>query len=157
MVALLRFVWFPALVLSVVFFWLGLDRRMGWRGPHAPLAGFLLVVAGCLLASWCNLLFLDIGKGTAHPFTAKTRNLVIAGPYRYVRNPMMWGVGAILTGLALWLGSVGLWFGLAMLVLFLSLFVPFYEERDMERRFGEEYRDYCRRVPRWIPRFRSKA
>jgi len=36
----------------------------------------------------------------------------------------------------------------------LSLFVPLYEERDMERRFGEEYREYCRRVPRWLPRLR---
>lgn len=157
MKAFLRFVWFPALILSVVFFWLWLDRRMGWHGPRAPLAGFLLVSAGCLLASWCNLLFLDIGKGTAHPFTAKTKHLVIAGPYRYVRNPMMWGVGALLAGTALWIGSLGLWFGVAMLVLFLSLFVPYYEERDMERRFGQEYRDYCRRVPRWIPRFRPKA
>jgi len=157
MKAFLRFVWFPALVLSLVFFWLWLDRRMGWRGPHLPLLGFFLVAAGSLLASWCNLLFLDVGKGTAHPFTAKTKHLVIAGPYCYVRNPMMWGVGAILTGLALWLGSLGLWFGFATLVLFLSLFVPYYEERDMERRFGEEYREYCRRVPRWIPRFRSKA
>jgi protein-S-isoprenylcysteine O-methyltransferase Ste14 len=156
MKAFLRFVWFPALVLSVVFFWLRLDRRMGWHGPQAPLAGFFLVAAGCLLASWCNLLFLDIGKGTAHPFTAKTKHLVIAGPYRYVRNPMMWGVGALLAGTALWIGSLGLWFGVAMLVLFLSFFVPYYEEPDMERRFGEEYRDYCRRVPRWIPRFRSK-
>ena len=157
MKAFLRFVWFPALILSVVFFWLWLDRRMGWHGPQYPLFGILLVAAGCLLAGWCNLLFLDIGKGTAHPFTAKTKHLVIAGPYRYVRNPMMWGVGALLAGTALWIGSLGLWFGVAMLVLFLSLFVPYYEERDMERRFGEEYRDYCRRVPRWIPRFRSKA
>ncbi len=135
-----------------MFFWLWLDRQMGWRGPQIPWLGGLLLILGSLLASWCNLLFLDIGQGTAHPFTAKTKHLVIAGPYRYVRNPMMWGVGSLLAGSALWLGSVGLWFGLAMLVLFLSLFVPYYEERDMERRFGEEYREYCQRVPRWLPR-----
>jgi protein-S-isoprenylcysteine O-methyltransferase Ste14 len=48
-----------------------------------------------------------------------------------------------------------LWFGFAGFLLFVLFFVPYYEEHDMERRFGEEYRDYCRRVPRWWPRFRS--
>jgi protein-S-isoprenylcysteine O-methyltransferase Ste14 len=131
---------------------LWLDRRMGWRGPHLPWPGTMLLAAGLLLASWCNFLFMDIGKGTANPFAAKTKRLVIVGPYRYVRNPMMWGVGAILVGLALWLGSVGLWFGLSLFLLFVSWFVPNYEERDMERRFGQAYREYCRRVPRWLPR-----
>jgi protein-S-isoprenylcysteine O-methyltransferase Ste14 len=65
---------------------------------------------------------------------------------------MMYGVGAILVGLTLWLGSVGLWFGLGGFVLFVSLFVPLYEEPDMERRFGDAYREYCRKVPRWWPR-----
>lgn len=154
MAALLRFVWFPAAIVGLIFFWLWLDRAMGWHGVRWPMAGVLILLAGLGLVMWCNLLFASIGEGTAHPFTAKTKHLVIAGPYRYVRNPMMYGVGAILVGLALWLGSVGLWFGLAMFVLFLSLFVPYYEEPDMERRFGEEYRDYCRQVPRWLPRLR---
>jgi protein-S-isoprenylcysteine O-methyltransferase Ste14 len=155
--AFLRFVWFPATIIGLIFFWLWLDRRMGWRGPHWPVLGSALLLVGLGLVSWCNALFAFEGKGTAHPFTAKTRRLVIAGPYRCVRNPMMWGVGAILTGLALWLGSLGLWFGFAVFLLFLSLFVPYYEERDMERRFGEAYRDYCRRVPRWLPRRPPRA
>lgn len=152
MLALLRFLWFPAVVIGVTLGWLWLDRVMGWRGPHFPWAGRILVLVGLLLVSWCNALFASLGQGTAHPFTAKTQRLVMAGPYRYVRNPMMYGVGAILVGLALWLGSLGLWFGFGLFVLFLSLFVPYYEEPDMERRFGQEYRDYCRRVPRWFPR-----
>ncbi len=154
MKALLRFVWFPAAILSLIFFWLWLDRAVGWRGLRMPVLGGALLVAGLGLASWCNLLFAEIGRGTAHPFTAKTKRMVIAGPYRYVRNPMMWAVGSILVGLALTMGSVGLWFGVAGFVIFVALFVPNYEERDMERRFGEEYREYCRHVPRWLPRLR---
>jgi len=60
----------------------------------------------------------------------------------------MWGVGALLAGTALWVGSVGLWLAFAFFVSLINLFVPLYEERDLERRFGEEYRDYCWRAPR---------
>ena len=154
--ALLRFLWFPAAILLVIMGWLWLDSLVGWRGVHLPGVGALLLLAGGLLVAWCNGLFASLGEGTAHPFTAKTKRLVISGPYRLVRNPMMWGVGTILAGLALWLGSVGLWLGLACFWGFIRWFVGAYEEPDMERRFGEEYRDYCRTVPRWWPRFRSR-
>lgn len=154
MKALLRFLWFPTVVIAVVVFWWRLDSVFGWRGLRAPVVGGLLLLAGGAIVVWCNALFLTFGQGTAHPFAAKTRRLVIAGPYCYVRNPMMWGVGSLLAGGALFLGSLGLWFALATFLLFITSFVPLYEERDMERRFGEEYREYCRRVPRWWPRLR---
>jgi protein-S-isoprenylcysteine O-methyltransferase Ste14 len=155
MKALLRFLWFPAAVTAVVVFWWRLDSVFGWRGIHGPVAGGLLLLAGGAIVVWCNALFLGLGEGTANPFAAKTKRLVIVGPYRYVRNPMMWGVGTLLAGGALTFGSLGLWFALLTFLLFITSFVPLYEERDMERRFGEEFRDYCRRVPRWWPRFRS--
>lgn len=154
MKAWLRFLWFPAAVIGVFLGCLWVDSLVGWKGVRLPGLGGLLLLAGGLLVVSCNTLFLELGKGTAHPFTAKTKQLVIVGPYRYVRNPMMWGVGALLVGAALWLGSVGLWFALLTFLLFITWFVPNYEERDMERRFGQEYREYCRRVPRWWPRFR---
>jgi protein-S-isoprenylcysteine O-methyltransferase Ste14 len=156
-IALLRFIWFPTAILLWILAWLWLDSVVGWEGLRLPRLGGWLLLAGALLTVWCNALFLGIGEGTAHPFTAKTRQLVIVGPYRYVRNPMMWGVGAIYVGLALWLGSVGLWLGLAFFLLFIRWFVRAYEEPDMERRFGEEHRDYRRQVPRWWPRFRSRS
>jgi len=155
MSAFLRFISLPTAVIGITLGCIWLDRKMGWRGVHAPEAGATLVVLGVAIVFWCFVLFLHIGHGSPHPFVAKTKKLVIAGPYCYVRNPMMWGIGTILAGLALWLGSVGLWLGLGMFLIFVSLFVPFYEERDMEKRFGEDYREYCRRVPRWWPRFRA--
>lgn len=154
MVALLRFLWFPAAVILVTLAWLWLDSAVGWKGIHLPILGIPLVLAGSFLAAWCAHLFWHVGRGSPHPFTAKTKHLVTQGPYRVVRNPMMYGIGTILAGLALWLGSVGLWFGVAGFVLFVRWFVRAYEEPDMERRFGEEYRAYCRQVPRWWPRFR---
>lgn len=152
--ALLRFVWFPTAIVLVVLVGLRLDRVLGWHGPHLPWLGRVLLLSGALLIGRCWALFLGIGGGTPHPFAAKTKHLVSSGPYHYVRNPMMYGVGALLVGSALWIGSVGLWLVFAILVLFLAFFVPYYEEPDMERRFGEEYREYCRRVPRWWPRLR---
>jgi protein-S-isoprenylcysteine O-methyltransferase Ste14 len=152
MLQALKALLFPGAVVGVTLAWLWLDRATGWRGPHLPRTGALLVTLGLLMVAWCAGLFLFIGEGSPHPFVAKTKRMVIVGPYRYVRNPMMWGVGTILIGLALWLHSAGLWLGIGCFLLFVSLFIPLYEERDMERRFGEEYRDYCRRVPRWFPR-----
>jgi len=150
----LKFLSLPVGVIGVTLGWLWLDHLMGWHGPRMVWAGMLLVVAGAALMLWCFVLFLRVGKGSPHPFVAKTQRLVITGPYRIVRNPMMYGVGGVLAGIALWVGSLGLWFGVGMFVVFVSLFVPLYEERDMERRFGEEYREYCRRVPRWFLRLR---
>jgi protein-S-isoprenylcysteine O-methyltransferase Ste14 len=70
---------------------------------------------------------------------------------------MMYAVGAILVGLALWRGSVGLWLCFAAFIVYIRWFIRAYEEGDMERRFGGEYREYCRRVPRWWPRGGKRA
>ncbi len=154
MKTIFRVLWLPGTVILVTVAWLRLDSVAGWRGIYLPRTGALLLAAGTLLALWCAALFVFRGQGSPHPFAAKTRNLVTTGPYGVVRNPMMWGVGAILVGLALMAGSAGLWFGIALFLLFVRWFVPLYEERDMERRFGAEYRAYCADVPRWWPRFR---
>ena len=151
--AFFRAVAFPLAIITVIVACLWLDGAVGWRGVRLPALGVPLALAGLLIILWTNGLFLTLGRGTAHPFADKTQQLVVVGPYRYVRNPMMWGVGSLLTGSALWLGSAGLWIAFALFFTFINLFVPFYEERDMERRFGEEYREYCRRAPRWIPRW----
>ncbi len=153
---LVKVVAWPAAVIGAVLAWLWLDAVAGWHGPQRPTVGVALILAGSLMVSWCFGLFAFHGEGSPHPYVAKTKRLVITGPYRYVRNPMMWGVGALLIGLALTLGSVGLWFGIALFVVYGAFFVPLHEERDMQRRFGDEYRQYCREVPRWWPRLRAR-
>lgn len=152
MLAVLKFLLFPAAVVLVTAAWIALDSVTGWRGIHAPSLGWPLFTLGWALVAWCTWLFRKIGRGTPNPFTAKTGRMVTCGPYRVVRNPMMYGIGAVLVGLALILGSAGLWFGFVLFVAWIAWFVPRYEEPDMERRFGEEFRQYCRRVPRWWPR-----
>lgn len=128
-----------------------LDPRLGVTLPTwAPVLGLALVVAGAAVALWCVLAFALLGKGTPAPFDAP-REFVAAGPYRFVRNPMYLGAAAVLAGAGLLLRSPA---AAAVAILFLALahaFVLLYEEPTLERRFGESYRRYKGRVPRWLP------
>ena len=81
--------------------------------------------------------------------------LVVRGPYRYVRNPMISGVAFVLFGEAMMLRSVPhVGWALAFLVINL-VFIPLFEEPGLEARFGEPYREYVRKVPRILPRLRT--
>jgi protein-S-isoprenylcysteine O-methyltransferase Ste14 len=113
--------------------------------------GATLLLAGVVLFAWCVLLFARVGRGTLAPWDP-TQRLVAVGPYRYVRNPMISGVAAVLAGEALLTGSwvLALWF--LLFVAFNYAYFVFAEEPGLERRFGESYREYKARVPRWIPR-----
>jgi protein-S-isoprenylcysteine O-methyltransferase Ste14 len=135
----------PALIL----WWTGADRA-AW--PFIA-AGVALIGAGLVLVSWTIALFARIGKGTLAPWDPTAR-LVVAGPYRHVRNPMISGVLAILLGEAALFGSA------ALLVLFGAVFLvnafyfPLVEEPGLRRRFGDDYEAYSANVPRWLPRLR---
>jgi protein-S-isoprenylcysteine O-methyltransferase Ste14 len=96
-------------------------------------------------------LFASVGRGTLAPWDP-TRRLVVRGPYRHVRNPMISGVLSILLGEAALLGSFPLlaWFGVFFAAN--AIYMPLVEEPGLERRFGDDYRTYKRNVPRWVPR-----
>ena len=80
------------------------------------------------------------------------RRLVVQGPYRFVRNPMISGVIFLLFGEALVLVSRphAVW-AVAFLVLNL-IYIPLVEEPQLERRFGDSYREYRANVWRFLPR-----
>lgn len=130
-----------------------------WLSPGSPAVraegrwwiGLVLAAAGLMLATWTAGLFLTLGRGTPVPW-APPRKLVVAGPYRHVRNPMITGVLLMLAAESLLFGSwpVAVW----MLVFFLihAVYLARMEEPGLERRFGEDYRRYKTKVPRWIPR-----
>ena len=114
-------------------------------------AGAALIVAGAALWVWTVRLFARIGRGTLAPWDP-TRRLVVAGPYRHVRNPMITGVLAILLGEGLALGSTGILVWAAAFLAINTIYFVASEEPGLERRFGAEYRDYKTNVPRWLPR-----
>jgi len=76
--------------------------------------------------------------------------IVESGPYRYIRNPMYLGHLIFLVGLAVVLRS---WIALAVFVLHAAWFDRRVREDEarLTQLFGDAYRDYCRRVKRWIP------
>jgi len=95
--------------------------------------------------------FALVGGGTPAPI-APTKRLVVAGLHRLVRNPMYIGVGLVIAGQAWLFYSRHIAIYLAVFAGIVEFFVLFYEEPTLRRQFGEEYEEYRRRVPRWIPK-----
>jgi protein-S-isoprenylcysteine O-methyltransferase Ste14 len=131
---------------------------VGRYGAHPPsllraLPGAALVAAGLGLFVATNRLF-GRSEGTLAPWDPP-RKLVVRGPYRRVRHPMITGVLCALLGEALLLGApaVLLWAGAVAAVN--AVYLPLVEEPRLIDRFGEDYRRYQREVPRFLPRLRS--
>ena len=119
----------------------------------AQAVGVLLVVGGLILFSASLRKFATDGEGTLAPWDPP-RRLVIRGPYRYVRNPMISGVVSVLFGDALVLLSRP-HFVWALIFLGVNfIYIPLLEETGLRLRFGDSYVEYCRHVPRLIPRLR---
>lgn len=110
--------------------------------------GFGLI--GIAFVFWTGSLFSVFGRGTAMPWDPPQK-LVIKGPFRHVRNPMISGVVLILVAQSL---VFDVWILAVWSVVFFVLnliYIPSVEEAGLEARFGEDYREYKRNVPRWFP------
>ena len=113
----------------------------------------LFSLLGLWLAIWSvRTFYTKGGDGTPGPWRPVS-NLVISGPYRYVRNPMLLGVFFLLLFESIIFTSIPLfiWF----LFFFTANIVYFknFEEKDLVKRFGAEYEDYSNRVPMLFPKF----
>ena len=126
-----------------------------WRtgAELSPLAvvGIPICAAGLLLMATTIRLFVSAGRGTLAPWDP-TKRLVVLGPYRHVRNPMISGVLSVLLGEAMAFASLPLFLWFAAALAINAVYIPLVEERGLEARFGEDYRTYRSRVPRWLPR-----
>jgi protein-S-isoprenylcysteine O-methyltransferase Ste14 len=113
----------------------------------------VLIVLGLALVAWTIALFARVGLGTLAPWDPTSR-LVVIGPYRHVRNPMISGVLSILLGEAALLASPPLLLWFAAVFAVNAVYFPLVEEPGLRRRFGAEYDAYRANVRRWLPRFR---
>jgi protein-S-isoprenylcysteine O-methyltransferase Ste14 len=100
-----------------------------------------LGAAGLVFAVWTVTLFARFGAGTPAPWDPPGK-LVVRGPYRHVRNPMITSVLAMLAAEALVFRSFAA----------NAIYFPLSEEPGLARRFGADYALYKANVPRWLPR-----
>lgn len=110
-----------------------------------------VIAAGAALYALCVWNFAATGRGTPGLWDAPSR-VVVAGPYRWTRNPIYLSALAVVAGEAWLFESVTLLAYAAAMALFFHLLVIGYEEPALRRRFGADYARYRRTVPRWIPR-----
>lgn len=142
-----------------------------WLGSHDPvlqsnLNEYLLIriiiscpffIIGLIFAVWSNIFLLKIGKGGPVDgfniaISPRTKKLVTIGPYRYSRNPMVFGAFCFYFSIGLFMLSV---ISIIILLIFLEIGI-FYLKRTEEKRllkdFGDEYLEYKKNVPMIFPR-----
>ena len=145
--------WFFFLVLLPLAS-LEVGERLEWSRdwfPGQQWLGVGLLIVFSVIGVWSGWTMAIAGHGTPLPTSAAPR-LVIAGPYRWVRNPM--AVAGIGQGLAVGLAiGSGLMIGICVVgaVLWHVLVRP-WEETDLESRFDDAYRNYRQNVGLWCPR-----
>jgi len=123
------------------------DRPSFWLALGAGSIGFGLCV-------WTVTIFMKFGQGTPAPWDPP-KMFVVRGPYCYVRNPMIIGVLLMLLAEAMMVQS---WPIFAWMIVFFTgntIYFPLVEEKGLEKRFGQDYRQYKAHVHRWIPRIRA--
>ena len=143
----------PATVIAVLPWWL---TRWQLGPPFLGTSltrwlGVLLFLAALPVFVSFLSRFVWEGRGTPAPI-APTERLVVGGPFRWVRNPGYVAVTAMGVGEGLFFASPAVLVYAAVVALSFHVFVLLYEEPTLRRTYGAEYDDYCRRVPRWLPR-----
>ena len=141
----------PVLVLIVIP--LLIVKEIAIKSTPAFIAGIILVIIGLSAMAVTISGFIRIGRGTLAPWSP-TKKLVFNGMYAYVRNPMIMGVLITLLGESLSILSRPILIFAAIFFIVNQVWFLFYEEPDLEKKFGDEYRNYKKNVPRWIPRMK---
>jgi protein-S-isoprenylcysteine O-methyltransferase Ste14 len=149
----------PFMVAVVIPLWIARGSGIAFEIARSTvalatqLAGLVSLAVGLALFGASLRNFAVRGRGTLAPWDPP-KTLVVDGPYRYVRNPMIAGVVFIVFGEALILRS---WPHARWAIFFLAVnavYIPLLEEPLLERRFGNAYREYRRHVRRFLPRTR---
>jgi protein-S-isoprenylcysteine O-methyltransferase Ste14 len=128
-------------VMGPPFLGLEATRWLGWG----------LAAAGTAVVLEAQLRFVFKGFGTPAPILPPSR-LVVSGFYRHVRNPMYVAVIVLVIGEALVYAEPWLFAYAAAFLVLGHLFVLFYEEPTLRKRFPADYPAFTAAVPRWIPR-----
>jgi protein-S-isoprenylcysteine O-methyltransferase Ste14 len=138
----------PQFLMKVV----NIKSQEGFGIPGVEIVGIVLMWSGAALAIWCTILMFLFGKGTPL-VTSAPQKIMARNVYGYVRNPMMWALFLVVLGEILTFGQLILVVWLIAMSRIIYLIVVNYEEPQLERRFGESWKEYCQEVPPWFPIF----
>jgi protein-S-isoprenylcysteine O-methyltransferase Ste14 len=115
------------------------------------IAGLAISFAGLALFITAIRMFILIGNGTIMPWDP-TRKLIVVSLYCYVRNPMILSLILLQVGEAVLFASYGIAVLAVLDFILNTVYFILSEEPGLEKRFGAEYIEYKKNVPRWIPR-----
>jgi protein-S-isoprenylcysteine O-methyltransferase Ste14 len=132
-----------------------LEQRLpapNWRTVESGFA-MVAMILGLGLAAWTALTLVLVGKGTPAP-VAPPPKLIVTGPYRFCRNPMVLGALTYYLGIGTRFGSleIGVLMFLVMMILG-SCYLKLVEEKELEERFGKEYEEYREKTPFLRPKW----
>ena len=127
-----------------------------------PIAGLRVTVAvilmllGLTFGIWSNVVLNTIGNGgpmevAGIEVSPKTQNFVVTGPYKYSRNPMLFGACVLYYGIAIYLDSLMAFILVALFMTFMLIFVKRTEEPRLLKEFGSGYEEYRQKVSMFIP------
>lgn len=143
----------PAIPLLTVLAGVALDRVVPIAampgGTARQILGGAVILASVYLLGFRAVRALRRTGQTENPYKPTTE-IVEVGPFRITRNPMYLQMVLVCFGLAMLLGNFWIALLTPVCALLLQLLVIRQEEAYLDRKFGEVYRDYKRRVRRWL-------
>jgi steroid 5-alpha reductase family enzyme len=142
------------------------DHRIGRQ--LIPITGARVTLAiglslfGFLFGLWSIVVQNKVGKGgpleiAGLEVSPKTENLVVTGPYKYCRNPMLFGACVFYYGVAVYLNSPSATALVTLFMTFMLIFVKLSEEPRLLKDFGADYEEYRRRVSMFVPWRQTKT
>jgi len=120
-----------------------------------PLACVLFLI-GFVFGLWSIVLQNTIGKGGPVQFanieiSPKTQNLIVSGPYKYTRNPMLFGACLVYFGFSVYLNSITAVILVILFMIFMLIFVKLSEEKRLLKDFGKSFEEYRGKTSMFIP------
>jgi protein-S-isoprenylcysteine O-methyltransferase Ste14 len=152
-------IFFSAFVLLYVIASLELDKLLKFSillpSSVNIIVSIPILVIGLFMISWSMITFFR-KKGTPVPFNPPPK-LVLNGPYAYMRNPMLTGLFITLFGCGIYFNSISLAFIFTPFFIICNLIeIKYIEEPELEKRLGKDYLEYKKKVPRFIPKIKTK-
>lgn len=131
-----------------------LDAMLGipslFLGIGNYILGGILMVIGAVFAWWSILAEVIRADGTPLP-VMPTQTLLVDGPFKYCRNPMIFGTFLAYLGVSFIAGSVSAAIAVLIFTALILLYIKKIEEKELAARFGQPYLDYKARTPFLVP------